>query len=181
MDVDPLEGLDSNLRSALAAVELVALDVDGVLTDGGIVYAGAEEAQVFDVQDGAGIVWLVRAGVPVVWITGRGCAATERRARELGCALQAHVEDKQRALAALRDGRGLARAAVLAMGDDLADLGLAAAAGVFCAPANARAEVRARAAWVTRAAGGHGAVRELCEALLAARGAWARIVGDALS
>jgi len=181
MHVDPLEGLDATLRATLAAVELVALDVDGVLTDGTVVYAGHEEAQAFDVQDGAGIVWLVRSGFSVVWITGRGCAATERRAKELGCVLVARVEDKRRALAALLHERRLARSAVLAMGDDLADLGLAAAAGVFCAPANARPEVRARADWVTRAAGGRGAVRELCEALLAARGIWPRIVGDALS
>src|SRR5687768_17139890 len=74
------------LRS-LGAIRLVVLDVDGVLTDGRVIYAGAEEVQLFHVQDGAGIVWLRKAGVEVAWNTGRGSKATETRARELGVAL----------------------------------------------------------------------------------------------
>ena len=68
------------LARRLAAVRLVALDVDGVLTDGRVVYAGDQELQAFDVKDGAGLVALRSAGVEVVWITGRGCEATRRRA-----------------------------------------------------------------------------------------------------
>ena len=71
-------------RAALARARLLALDVDGVLTDGRVVYAGEMELQAFDVQDGQGLVWLRRAGVHVAWITGRGSPATEKRARELG-------------------------------------------------------------------------------------------------
>lgn len=160
------------LRDDLAGVRLVALDVDGVLTEGGIVYTGDQETQTFHVHDGAGLVWLIRAGLRVAWITGRGCASTERRARELGCELFTKVRDKRAKLEELRARDGIDRAATLAMGDDLPDLGLAAAAGLFFAPADARPEVRARADHVTLARGGRGAVRETCEIVLAARGDW---------
>ena len=107
----------------------------------------------------------------VVWITGRGSAATARRARELGCELFAKVADKGAALAAVQAAHGVGPDATLAMGDDLADLDMAERAALFCAPSDARPEVRARAALVTSAAGGRGAVRELCDVLLAARSA----------
>ena len=176
---DPLERFDADVRAALARIDLVALDVDGVLTDGTVIYEGVEEAQQFDVRDGAGIAWLVREGVRVVWITGRGCVATGRRASELGATLYAAVRDKRAKLAEVQAELGIEPAATLAMGDDLPDLGLADRADVFCAPADARPEVRSRAAIVTRAAGGCGAVREVCEALLAARGRWGAIVDGA--
>ena len=159
--------------ASLAQVELVALDVDGVLTDGRVVYLGDQEVQAFDVQDGAGIVWLQGEGVRVAWISGRGSQATWKRARELGVdEVHVKVKDKRQALEAVLARLRMPREAALAMGDDLPDLALARAAGFFVAPANARAEVRARADVVTAASGGRGAVRELAEALLRARGAW---------
>ena len=173
---DPATGLDESLRARLARIELVALDVDGVLTDGSIVYGDAGETQVFHVHDGAALVWLRRQGVRVAWITGRGCAATARRADELGCRLVAGVRDKRAALAELQEELDVGPDTTLAMGDDLPDLGLAERAGVFCSPADGRPEVRERAALVTEARGGRGAVREVVELLLAARGA--REAGD---
>lgn len=163
---------DAGLGERLAHVALVALDVDGVLTDGAVVYDGEGEVQSFHVHDGAALVWLRRLGVHVVWITGRGCAATERRAQELGCRLLTRVDDKDAALTALQEELDVPPEKTLAMGDDLPDLGLARRAGIFCAPADARPQVRARAALVTRARGGRGAVREVVEALLEARGLW---------
>jgi len=176
-DPDPLAGLDHDVRSLLAGVRLLVLDVDGVLTDGRVIYAGAEEEQHFDVRDGQGLVWLRRAEVEVAWISGRGCAATERRAQELDARLYGGSGTKRERLAALQSELGIDPEYTVAMGDDLPDLGLAARAGLFCAPADARHEVRARAGLVTRAPGGRGAVRELCEAILAAKELW-RGIGD---
>lgn len=158
----------------LARIQLVVLDVDGTLTDGGVRYVGTEEAMCFSVLDGQGLVWLQRElGIKVAWITGRGCSATERRAAELGIhALVQRPSSKREALEALQVELGLEPEQTLAMGDDLPDLGLAARAGVFCAPPSADEEVRRRADLVTEAQAGQGAVREVAEALLRARGAW---------
>jgi 3-deoxy-D-manno-octulosonate 8-phosphate phosphatase (KDO 8-P phosphatase) len=158
---------------ALAAARLVVLDVDGTLTDGRVAYLGEEELASFHVHDGQGLVWLREAGLELAWISGRGSRAVERRARELGVReLFLRVADKARALAELQARLSIAPAETVAMGDDLADLALAQGAALFVAPADARPEVRARAGLVTRAGGGHGAVRELAERLLAARGLW---------
>lgn len=147
--------------------------MDGTLTDGRIAYLGAEELCTFHVHDGQGLAWLREAGVEVAWITGRGSRAVETRARELGVPhLFQRVLDKGACLRALQERLDVAPAHTLAMGDDLADLALAHHAAVFAAPANARPEVRARAALVTGAAGGAGAVRELAERVLRARGRW---------
>jgi 3-deoxy-D-manno-octulosonate 8-phosphate phosphatase (KDO 8-P phosphatase) len=174
-------GSDSaQLSSSLAAVRLVALDVDGVLTDGRVVFSGAVEVQHFHVHDGAAIVWLQRAGITVAWISGRGCAATEARAKELGVR-ELHLRSGPK-LAVLRELQlrlGLGAEQTLAMGDDLADLELFAIAAVSVAPANARADVRARADIVTLAGGGQGAVREMAERLLRARNAWDALVAGA--
>lgn len=163
---------ERELVARLARVQLVVLDVDGTLTDGSVNYLGGEELVRFDVHDGLGLVWLRRAELTLAWITGRGSRAVEARAAELGVReLFLHVSDKLACLAELQTRLALAPEHTLAMGDDVVDLTLLPRVGVFVAPANARPEVRARAHWVTQAAGGRGAVRELAERLLAARGA----------
>ena len=166
------------LRERLARVRLVALDVDGTLTDGGVRYAGSEELVRFCVRDGQGLVWLRRElGIQLAWITGRGCPAVERRAQELGVEhLVMRPACKCTALAEVQAALGVTPEQTLAMGDDLPDLGLAAGAAVLCAPADARLEVRQRADLVTEARGGDGAVREVAEALLEAQGAWTRLL-----
>jgi 3-deoxy-D-manno-octulosonate 8-phosphate phosphatase (KDO 8-P phosphatase) len=157
----------------LARARLVVLDVDGVLTDGRIVYCGDEELQAFCVQDGLALSWLLDAGVEVAWITGRGCRATERRARELGVRhLHTQSGPKDEVLALVQERLGVGPEHTVAMGDDLPDLARARRAALFACPANARPEVKERAGLVTRARGGEGAVRELVEALLAAKGLW---------
>ena len=166
------------VKSALARVRLLALDVDGTLTDGRVVYVGDDELQAFCVRDGQGLVWLTRAGVELTWITGRGCAATEKRARELGVdELHMRAGSKTEVLAGVQDRLRVSVEETIAMGDDLPDLGLAERAAVFVAPANAHAEVRERAAIVTAASAGHGAVRELAELILRAKGVWSEVVG----
>ena len=164
----------------LAGVRLIALDVDGVLTDGSIsydAYGRPGQLQTFNVKDGAAFGWLRDAGVQVAWITGRGCPATRTRARELGVEeLHVKVRDKAAALADVQQRLGISPEETAAMGDDLADLGLAEGSGFFAAPADACHEVRERADLITHAAGGRGAVRELAEAVLRARGAWDAVV-----
>jgi 3-deoxy-D-manno-octulosonate 8-phosphate phosphatase (KDO 8-P phosphatase) len=167
------------------AARLLALDVDGVMTDGRVVYAGSKEGvlelQSFDVQDGIALRWLAKAGVKIAWITGRGCNVTEHRARELAIdALEMQVESKSTALERIQARFGIGVDETVAMGDDLPDLGMRVRAGFFVAPANARDEIKARADLVLAQCGGAGAVRELAEAILRARGAWQGLVDAAL-
>lgn len=171
----------TDVDDILRRARLVALDVDGVMTDGRVVYAGQGatmlELQFFDVQDGLAIRWLVKAGIKVVWITGRGCDVTTHRAKELGIdAVVSDVGAKSEALTALQSRFGVAPEETVAMGDDLPDLGLRARSAVFVAPPNARDEVRAVADFVTSARGGSGAVRELVERILRAQGRWEALV-----
>jgi 3-deoxy-D-manno-octulosonate 8-phosphate phosphatase (KDO 8-P phosphatase) len=174
--------LDADER--LARVRLLALDVDGVLTDGRIAYGAygpADQIQHFHVQDGLALRWLSREGVAIAWITGRGCMANIQRARELEIdELCERVEDKSAALREIQARRAISIEETAAMGDDLPDLALRAASGFFAAPANAVAEIKSRADLVTRASGGGGAVRELVEAILRAKGRWQAILDAAL-
>lgn len=166
------DGVRHAFDARLAALRLVVLDVDGTLTDGSVNYLGAQELVRFDVHDGLGLVWLRRAGLTLAWITGRGSPAVEARAAELGVGeLFQHVSDKEGCLAALQQRLAIAPEHTLAMGDDVIDLSLRPRCALLVAPAGARPEVRARVDWVTHAHGGRGAVRELADRILAARGA----------
>jgi 3-deoxy-D-manno-octulosonate 8-phosphate phosphatase (KDO 8-P phosphatase) len=159
-------------------VRLLALDVDGLLTDNGIwvgpIAGQRVELKRFDIQDGLGLVLLRTAGIPVIWLSGRHSDATELRARELKVeeVLQVSGPAKLETMGPMLERRGLAWDEVAYVGDDLADLQVLRRVGLPLAVANAVAEVRAVAHATTRAAGGHGAVREVIEALLKARGVW---------
>jgi 3-deoxy-D-manno-octulosonate 8-phosphate phosphatase (KDO 8-P phosphatase) len=156
-----------------AEIALVVLDVDGVLTDGRLWYGpDGETLKAFNVRDGHGIKSLVAAGIGVAVISGRRSAAVTARMRELGVADVAQgVGDKARALAELLKRNAVDPRRVACLVDDTPDLGLMAAVGMPAAVADAHPDVLAAARHVTRAAGGHGAVREFCDFLLAARGA----------
>jgi 3-deoxy-D-manno-octulosonate 8-phosphate phosphatase (KDO 8-P phosphatase) len=160
------------------------LDVDGVLTDGRIAYDAygpAGERQFFHVHDGIALRWLQRAGVAVAWISGRGCPATEARAHELEIEeLHTKVESKRAVLEDIQARRGVGVPETVAMGDDLPDLALVSCVELFAAPADARPEVRARAHWVSASRGGAGAVRDLCERILRAKGRWNDILDAAV-
>ena len=168
------------LRSRLAAIEAVVLDVDGVLTDGGLWYGpGGELIKRFDVRDGLGIRLLQHAGVEVALLSGGRGGATEVRARQLGiqhCLVGA--KDKPLALAQLQQQLGLAREQLLFVGDDLNDLALQGRVALLIATADAAKPLRRRADAVLRRDGGLGAVRELAERLLQARGSWEQISRD---
>ena len=163
-------------------IRLLVLDVDGVLTDNGIwvgLIAGERvELKRFDIQDGLGLVLLRTAEIPVVWLSGRHSEATALRARELRIeeVLQVPGPRKLEAMEDLLRRRGLEWDEVAFCGDDLADLQVLRRAGLPIAVANAVAEVRAVASCVTVAPGGHGAVREVVEALLRARGIWSEML-----
>ena len=154
-------------------IALVVLDVDGVLTDGRLWYGpDGETLKAFNVRDGHGIKSLVAAGVGVAVISGRRSAAVTARMRELGVADVAQgVGDKARALAELLKRNAVDPRRVACLVDDTPDLGLMSAVGMPAAVADAHPDVLAAAKHVTRAAGGHGAVREFCDFLLAARSA----------
>lgn len=156
------------------AIRLLILDVDGVLTDGRLVYGPAgEELKVFHVQDGLAIVEAQRSGIVVAIISGRASPAVSRRMADLGV-LEVHQgsDDKEAVLEALLRRRRVTPRETAYMADDLPDLPLLRRVGLALAPANAAAEVKRVAHWVGRRAGGEGAVREAVEALLKARGSW---------
>lgn len=163
---------DASARSALlAAIRLLVLDVDGVLTDGRLRYGPhGERDKVFHVRDGHGIKALRAAGVQVAVISGRRSAAVQRRCRELGIMhLLQGVEDKAAALSGVLERLGLTAAETACIGDDAPDVPMMRQAGLAVAVADAHASALAAAHRRTRAAGGLGAVREVCDWLLAAR------------
>lgn len=163
----------------LARVKLLALDVDGTLTDGGVYYgdSGAELKR-FHIQDGLGIVLAGFVGLRIAWITGRTSAVVERRAQELGVTtLRQGVKDKAVAMVELADQQRVPLTEIAYMGDDLNDLPALNRVGVPIAPANAVEEVRRIAQVVTERSGGDGAVREAIDLLLKTRGDYDIAVG----
>ncbi len=153
-------------------VRLLVLDVDGVMTDGRLhITAQGEETKVFHVRDGSGIVAVQRAGIAVAIISGRDSAAVTRRAAELGIRhVRQGIADKGAALDELLGELGLAPDVLACVGDDTPDLPLLERAALAVAVADAHPGARAAAHWITTANGGHGAVREVCDLLLTARG-----------
>ncbi len=156
------------------AVRLVILDVDGVLTDGRIIYGtGGIELKAFDVRDGHGVKLFHRMGLRTAIVTGRTSEIVARRAEELGIAdLVQGTKDKLAAYRELLARHALPDAHVACLGDDVTDLPLFARAGLAVAVAGAAPEARAAAHYVTRRAGGRGAVREVLDLILKAQGLW---------
>ena len=171
------------IDAALARrLKLVGLDVDGVLTDNGV-YIGMVgdhpvEFKKFHIQDGIGVRMLRSAGLTVVWVSGRESAATALRARELGVdeLIQDANARKFPAFEGLLARRGLNWDECAFVGDDLADLPVLARVGLPIAVANGVAEVKAAAGVITTVPGGQGAVREVAELILKARGQWEGLV-----
>ena len=159
-------------------IRLLALDVDGVLTDNGIwigpVAGQRVELKRFDIQDGLGLGLLRGGPITVAWISGRHSEATTLRATELRIPIVVQDSGARKipALARILEERGLDWSEVCFVGDDLADVGVMERVGLPIAVANAVTEIKAIAAWTTKASGGYGAVREVVEALLRARGEW---------
>jgi len=166
-------------------IRLVMLDVDGVLTDGGV-YVGALpdgsplELKRFDIQDGLGVKMLQWASIDVIVVSGRISEATRIRARELGIT-ECHQDPDGRKLhlvSGLLEERGVAWDEVAHLADDLADLPLLRRVGLAAAVSNAVEEVKEASHWISERRGGSGAVREFSRGLLQARGQWSELVEE---
>ena len=162
------------LDNKLAGIRLLLLDVDGVLTDGGITYNDEGiETKTFSVKDGLGIRLLMDAGIRVGIVTGRRAGALAHRCENLGIDLLLHgISDKGAALSGICEKTGTRPPEIAFMGDDLPDLPIMKRVGLSIAVADASPEVRSAADLVTEARGGRGAVREVAERLLKAAGKW---------
>ncbi len=155
----------------LAAIRLLVLDVDGVMTDGQLHYdTQGREAKVFHVHDGHGIKQVMRTGIEVAVISGRQSKAVETRMTELGIKhVRLGQENKTGAFTEITTQLGIPLDAVACVGDDEPDLPIMRAAGLGIAVADAQPAVRERADWCTSLGGGRGAVREVCDLLIAAQ------------
>ena len=161
-------------------VKVVFFDVDGVLTDGGLLYSETGETlKRFHTLDGHGLKMLQHAGITPAVITGRDSAPLRTRLQALGIT-EVHfgTEDKRPAAEATLAALGLDWSQAAAMGDDWPDLPMMRRAALACAPANAHPEALAYAHYVTTRTGGHGAVRELCDLLLTASGHYATLLAN---
>ena len=164
--------MDIQLKSKLKNCQLVVTDVDGVLTDGKIVYSSTgEELKAFNIKDGLGFKLLQNADIKTAIITGRTSPMVERRAGELGIEhLVQGRDDKSVALKSLCDELGIALEHCLYIGDDLPDLSAIILAGIGATPADAHAQMIKQADYCCSASGGSGAFREIAELILEAKG-----------
>jgi 3-deoxy-D-manno-octulosonate 8-phosphate phosphatase (KDO 8-P phosphatase) len=161
----------------LKKIRLLLLDVDGVMTDGRIIFdSNGIESKFFNVKDGHGIKMVQRAGIEVGIISGRESQVVINRAAELGIShVYQKALDKLAPYRAVLEETGLADAQVAYMGDDVIDIPLMRRVGFAAAPADAVPEVLPYAHFIAKGRGGWGAVRELCDLLLVGIGAWEKI------
>ncbi len=161
--------MDANIRAT--RIKLLAFDIDGVMTDGGLHYTDdGSELKTFNVQDGLGLKFMQRAGFELAIVTGRTSGVVAARAADLGIEhVYQGVANKRNAVGGLLEKLGLDWNECAFMGDDVIDLPAMTLAGLAIAPANARPIVKEHAHAVTDASGGNGAVREAIEFILAAQ------------
>ena len=183
-EANPIPESAARIPGDLArGIRLVILDVDGVLTDGGVYMGEAAdgnrlELKRFDIQDGLGVVMLQSAGVEVALVSGRVSPATDVRARELNIR-ECHQDAGARKLSVVREmleRLGLEWSQVAMVADDLPDLPVFRKVGLPVAVGNAVPEIRRQALWSTRREGGRGAVRDFARTFLRARGEWDDLV-----
>lgn len=165
---------DSEIQSRAARIKLFLMDCDGVLTDARIwVLENGEDQKAFHTRDGLGLELLHRAGLKSGVISGRVSSALTRRAEKLKMSyVRQGCEDKEQAFAEILADAGLTNAEVAFAGDDLNDLPLMVKSGLAIAVADAAVETREQAHYITKARGGHGAVREAIELILKSQNKW---------
>ena len=164
-------------RPAFKRVKIFLCDVDGVLTDAGVYVGGREEFKRFNIQDGMGLRMLLACGIPVGWVSNRASPATTKRARELKVDyLWQKSASKVDGVAFILRKAKLDWADACFVSDDMNDLPVLHRIGLPVAVANAVAEVQKLAQYTTRARGGGGAVREVCEGIIKAQGNWDELV-----
>jgi 3-deoxy-D-manno-octulosonate 8-phosphate phosphatase (KDO 8-P phosphatase) len=162
------------LDDLCSAIELLVVDVDGVLTDGRIIVDdNGVETKNYHVRDGAGIAAWLKAGKKMAIISGRSSRSVDVRAADLGISpVYQGVPDKSVPFRAILDQLGLRPSEVCTMGDDLADLAILGLSGLSACPSDAAPEVVDSVSYVARAEGGRGAVREVIELILGRQGLW---------
>lgn len=167
-----IQDYSPELQALAANIKLLAMDVDGVLTDGRIIYTdGGEELKCFNVKDGQGISLLNRAGLHSAIITARSSAINEHRGKELGIRFICQGQKKKRdCLERIIQELGITWKEVAYMGDDWPDVMPMQSVGLPCCPANATGEVRQIAKYVASVGGGQGAVREITDLILRSQG-----------
>jgi 3-deoxy-D-manno-octulosonate 8-phosphate phosphatase (KDO 8-P phosphatase) len=172
-----------SVQARAAQIKLILFDVDGVLTDGKILlHADGSESKRFDIKDGTAIVWALRLGFVVGFLSARSSASTAQRAAQLGVTLvHQGVSSKLGTFNQIVDELLLENEQIAYMGDDVLDLPVLERAGLSTAPADASPEVRGRVLWVSEARGGDGAARELIELILRAQGKWEGLVNAYLA
>ncbi len=174
--------MDSEFREKARRTQMLLMDVDGVLTDGTFERHGDEETKRFHSRDGIGLVLARRAGLKLGLISGRYSSVVDHRARELGFDfVRLGVDNKVEALEQALEQEGLELDQVVYMGDDLPDLPVLGRVGLSVTVADGHREVRSRVDYVTQARGGFGAVRELIDQLLVAKGLHDELVREYLS
>jgi 3-deoxy-D-manno-octulosonate 8-phosphate phosphatase (KDO 8-P phosphatase) len=166
-----------SIKDKLKNVNLLLLDVDGVLTDGSIIYHhDGTETKIFNVKDGLGIRLLMDAGIQTGIVTGRSSNALLHRCRNLGIKhIFDGIKDKASVINKISEQTGVSSGQTAFMGDDLPDLPLMRRVGLAAATADAHETVKKHAHIITSLKGGYGAVREICEAILKAKGFWQEI------
>ncbi len=174
------QGANGAAKKIARGIKLLILDVDGVLTDGSIILDNdGNEFKAFHVRDGHGIRMLIRAGIKVAIITGRHSKVVERRAHELGITdvFQKCIK-KKTAYAQLLAQHSLKDHEVAYIGDDIIDAPIMAVVGLPVAVADADEEAKKYALMITKGRGGRGAVREIADFILKAKGLWKGIVNE---
>jgi 3-deoxy-D-manno-octulosonate 8-phosphate phosphatase (KDO 8-P phosphatase) len=166
--------MSRSIKNKLKKIKLLLLDVDGVLTDGSIIYDDNNvETKKFNVKDGLGLRLLMDSGVKVGIVTGRVSSSLKHRCNNLGIkTLFEGIHDKAEALEKIMHQTGVDAEGIAFVGDDLPDIAIMNRVGFSVAVADAHENVREKADMVTSAKGGRGAVREICEAILKAGGKW---------
>ena len=170
--------IPAKIRRRAQRIKLLLLDVDGVMTDGGIVMNHeGEEIKRFDVRDGHGIRLLISAGVQVGLVTGRSSRVVTHRARDLGIRMvYQKAFNKLEAYQKIKTKTGLSDPEIAYVGDDIVDLPVLRRVGLAMAVKDAEESVRGKVDYVTKQRGGRGAVREVAELLLRAQGRWQNLV-----
>lgn len=160
-------------------IKLLLLDVDGVLTDGRIIYdSSGRDMKFFDVHDGAGVYLLKKAGIPTILVTAKGSRSIRPRARDMRvAAVFADISPKSACLDKIIKKYKVSLEEICFIGDDLVDLCLMKKVGLSVAVLNACQEIKDAASYITSRKGGRGAVREVAELLLKAQGRWQEMVG----
>ena len=169
---------DKIIKAKAKKIKLLLLDVDGVLTDGRIIYdSGGADSKFFDVHDGLGVYVLHKSGIPTILITAKSSKAIAPRAKDMHVAeVFGDIFPKTAVLRKIIKKYKVTLAQVCFVGDDLVDLSLMKKVGLPVAVANAAREIKEVAGFITKRAGGHGAVREVAELILKSQDKWKDIL-----